>query len=1147
MKKIFSLATIVLTLFGSLFSNFIFAYQADKDVGFDVGIASWFNAIVNSIAIQNDGKIIVGWDFTQYWGSFVNRIVRLNTDWSIDSSFNAWSWINATVVGLAIQNDGKIIVAWWSTYGITRLNADWSVDSSFNVSNGFNYATTTVALQSDGKILVGGHFTTYKWSQNNYIVRLNADWSKDTSFTIWSGFNAYTKNITVQSDGKILVVGNFTSYNWSSNNYIVRLNADWSKDSSFTIWSGFNYSPNVSAIQSDGKILIGGWFSTYSWVSSTRIVRLNSDWTKDTSFTTSSNWAINAIALQSDGKIILGWSYPNRISRLNTNWSVDSSFNVWSGFDGSPYALAIQNDGKIIAGGTFISYNGVSVVRIIWLNSDWSKDTSFIVPGNGFNSDITEWIIQNDGKILVGGSFTFYNWSNNNGIARLNTDWTKDTSFTIWNGFNYAVVNALNIQDDGKILVGGGFSTYNWSQNNYIVRLNNDWSKDTSFNIGSAFNNSVVDLAIQDDGKILVGGAFTTYSWTSANRIIRLNTDWTRDTSFSWSADSAVQAIAIQDDGKILIGGSFTTYNGISKNYIVRLNNDWSIDSSFNILNGFNFWVRKITIQNDGKILVGGSFTTYKWSSNNGIARLNTDWSKDTSFNIGSAFVGGSVGVISLQSDGKILVGGSFSSYNWFPLRNIVRLNADWSRDTSFDINYAFSNGNINFILIENAWRIYVGGSFTEYKWVPIWYLVALKWDTPVPLWISTDENTIKDRFTYRWYVSSWNEFSWSTRISLQETDGLIPVTLNLNNKDNKLSLPKNIQFKKIDNITNYSGEIIPPTPVTIDTVDDKQVISAVKVGSTKESIKLAWGVATLSIPVAGNTEGTAVSIYSSQDWSTWTKEWITTVAMINSEPYASFTTNHFTYFAIAAETGTFFINNDSSSTESKNVTLTVAAPWATHMRFSNTSGSDRSTWEPIATTKSWTLSNWVWTKTVYAEFDTNSDGIADASTFDFIDYIDNSSANGNIILTITWWVTECVYGTSMNMNAQDVQIGIPYTFTWTFPSTWYCQDYDGIVWGWALTIQTTDLYSENNNVISGSNLLISHDPVVIEGDSACTWYNGTATQFYSNPYPVFTKTLGTNKICRVSASNVSLLVNVPANQAPGNYSGTLTIYVPNF
>ncbi|AHB41810.1 hypothetical protein P148_SR1C00001G1031 [candidate division SR1 bacterium RAAC1_SR1_1] len=116
-----------------------------------------------------------------------------------------------------------------------------------------------------------------------------------------------------------------------------------------------------------------------------------------------------------------------------------------------------------------------------------------------------------------------------------------------------------------------------------------------------------------------------------------------------------------------------------------------------------------------------------------------------------------------------------------------------------------------------------------------------------------------------------------------------------------------------------------------------------------------------------------------------------------------------------------------------------------------------------------------------------------------------------------------------------------------SFPSAWYCQDYRGITSEWTLTIQTTDLTNEKSNVISGSNLLISHDPVVVEGDSSCTGDNGTATQFYNAPYVLFAKASGSNKICKVSADNVGLLVNVPANQAPGNYSGTLTLTMNGF
>ena len=122
-------------------------------------------------------------------------------------------------------------------------------------------------------------------------------------------------------------------------------------------------------------------------------------------------------------------------------------------------------------------------------------------------------------------------------------------------------------QPDGKILVGGGFTTYNGATENRIIRLNSNGTKDTSFNTGTGFNDYVFSIALQPDGKILVGGGFTTYNGAAENRVVRLNPDGTKDNSFNTGTgfNSSVQSIALQPDGKILIGGSFITYKELPK------------------------------------------------------------------------------------------------------------------------------------------------------------------------------------------------------------------------------------------------------------------------------------------------------------------------------------------------------------------------------------------------------------------------------------------------------------------------------------------------------------------------------------------------------------------------------------------------------
>jgi uncharacterized delta-60 repeat protein len=353
--------------------------------------------------------------------------------------------------------------------------------------------------------------------------------------------------------------------------------------------------------------------------------------------------------------------------------NIDTTFNIGSGFDGSVVNLKTQSDDKIIAVGSFSDYNGFLRNRIIRLNSDGSIDNTFNI-GTGLNGFVEPLHIQLDGKILVGGGFTSYDGNSRNRIVRLNSDGSIDNTFNIGTGFNDNCVSIVT-QLDGKILVGGGFTSYDGNSRNRIVRLNSDGSIDNTFSIGAGFNDYVYSIDIQLDGKIIVGGEFTSYSGISRNKIVRLNSDGSIDNTFNIGTgfNGYVYSIKIQSDGKILVGGNFTSYDGNSRNRIVRLNSDGSIDNSFNIGTGFNNGINTISIQSDGKILCGGSFTSYNGNSRNRIVRLNSDGSINNTFSIGTGF-DSDVNSLSIQSDGKILVGGGFTSYNGNSRNFIVRL-----------------------------------------------------------------------------------------------------------------------------------------------------------------------------------------------------------------------------------------------------------------------------------------------------------------------------------------------------------------------------------------------------------------------------------------------------------------------------------------
>jgi uncharacterized delta-60 repeat protein len=158
-----------------------------------------------------------------------------------------------------------------------------------------------------------------------------------------------------------------------------------------------------------------------------------------------------------------------------------------------------------------------------------------------------------------------------------------------------------------------------------IARLNADGSLDTSFDPGTGANLPVQAVALQSHGEVLIGGYFTSVDGTTCNHIARLNADGSLDTSFDPGdgADSWVGAVAVQSNGEIIIGGDFTTVDGVTRNRVARLHADGSLDSYFDTSSGADGAVYDAAIQPDGKVVIGGEFTSVDGVAHVYIARLN--------------------------------------------------------------------------------------------------------------------------------------------------------------------------------------------------------------------------------------------------------------------------------------------------------------------------------------------------------------------------------------------------------------------------------------------------------------------------------------------------------------------------------------------
>ncbi len=266
-------------------------------------------------------------------------------------------------------------------------------------------------------------------------------------------------------------------------------------------------------------------------------------------------------------------------------------------------------------------------------------------------------------------------------------------------------VLAIAVQGDGKILIGGYFEKVNDVTRNHIARLNPDGSLDTSFNPN--INGRVDAIAIQPDGKILVGGYFQKIGTVTRNFIARLNENGSVDTAFDPNTNAAVYAILIQPDGKILVGGAFTSIDSTPRTRIARLTSNGTLDSSFKNIHLDNV-VRTLAIQGDGKILIGGAFQNVDHDKPSFIARFHDDGHLDDTFL--PVFNNNLMNLV-IQPDGKILVGGQFTEVNGEGQKHITRLDLSGGIDQDFS---ASADDSIVSIALQADGKMILGGYFTK-------------------------------------------------------------------------------------------------------------------------------------------------------------------------------------------------------------------------------------------------------------------------------------------------------------------------------------------------------------------------------------------------------------------------------------------------
>jgi uncharacterized delta-60 repeat protein len=379
--------------------------------------------------------------------------------------------------------------------------------------------------------------------------------------------------------------------------------------------------------------------------------------------------------------------------------------------------------------------------------TDGSPDTTFSQDlGSGFANAVLSVASQADGKVVAGGIFTSVNGTASNYVARLNPDGTVDTNFSLSlggdsGGFNGAV-EIVVVQPDGKILVGGQFTSVNGTPSNRLARLNRDGTVDAAFSdalggAGGGFNATVRSIAVRRDASIFVAGDFTQVSSTASSHLVLLEPSGVVDEAFTGGLDGGfnnnVSSVALDADEHVLAAGDFTKVGSKESNRLARLNADGTTDGAFSDKlggagGGFNKVVETVVVQPNGQIVTGGEFT----SPSRRLARVNADGTFDAAF---TAALGGQdggfdddVATALAQPNGQILVGGAFEKLNNAPARHFVRLNADGHLDVPFLANLGSNfDDPPNQVVLQEGGGIIAGGLFESVNGIPSFFAARLQ------------------------------------------------------------------------------------------------------------------------------------------------------------------------------------------------------------------------------------------------------------------------------------------------------------------------------------------------------------------------------------------------------------------------------------
>lgn len=634
---------------------------ASRAPAFDVndGYAPELNGTVDALAVQPDGSALVGGGFTSIGGVSCVQLCRLRNDGAIAPGFGP-TGLNGPVRAILTLPDGSAIVGGAFTQGfgralsnVLRLNVDGSL-SSLPIA-GTNGQVRALAVQPDGRLLIGGTFTQVGNPPrlSTGVARLHSDGRVDSTFN--ATINGTVRAIALLPDGRIVVGGQFSTASGVERRNLAVLRSG----GQVQFDAGFNTNGAVNSLTADidGTLVIGGDFTEIGNVALARLARMTPDGAMVYGLA-DAEAPVRALHVHSDGQLILGGDFlaidnqPRaRLARLDQERNLDPIWRAVTG--GSVHAIAEQPDGGLLVGGNFTTANGEARSRLMRVTPQGQLETT-LRPSASAGSAVRSTANQADGGLLVAGSFTSFGGQPREGIARLRANGQIDLGFNP--NIDGGNVLALAALDDGAALLAGSFTSVNGNPRQGFAKLLANGSLDNGF-AAPSFSGSVDDLFLTDRFRVYVVGNFDRVGNFTSAGVARLRlSNGALDSSFSANVRVSPRQIIEQPDGRVLVVGGRTVDDFPQPARLSRLTFDGRLDASFSAQVGEGNEVTQAALLPDGKIIVAlrrdAVTSTF-------LRRLNPDGSLDSGF---TASTNGPISSITLRADGVIAIAGDFSA-----------------------------------------------------------------------------------------------------------------------------------------------------------------------------------------------------------------------------------------------------------------------------------------------------------------------------------------------------------------------------------------------------------------------------------------------------------------------------------------------------